>query len=67
MGEYTVGGAIGADYLGLGSDFKFGMVNSIFPKVYISISLMIFLVFFSGELFELLSSVKVKISDKSVK
>lgn len=67
MGEFTVGGAAGADYVGLGSDFKFGMVNSIFPKVYISIFLMIFLVFFSGELFEFLSSIKVKGSDKSTK
>ena len=64
MGEYTVGGAAGADYVGLGADFKFGMVNSIFPKVYISIALMILLVFFSGELFEFFSSIKVKVSNK---
>ncbi len=59
MGEYTVGGVAGSDYVGLGSDFKFGMDHSIFPKVYISISLMMFLIFFSGELFEFLSSVRV--------
>ena len=54
MGEYTVGRVAGTDAFGLGSDFQFAMQYSKFPNVYVSIILMMFLVYVSGEFFEII-------------
>lgn len=59
MGEYTVGQVAGGDSFGLGSDFRNGINYSHFPKVYVTIILMVFLVFVSGEVFEKLIDYKV--------
>ena len=58
MGEYTVGRVAGSNDFGLGSDFQFAMQYSKFPKVYVSIILMMFLVFISGEVFEIVAEYK---------
>ena len=52
MGEYTYGRVAGSDEYGLGIDFQYGMQYSKFEIVYVSIILMVFLVFISGEIFE---------------
>ncbi|MCI5119852.1 MAG: ABC transporter permease subunit [Candidatus Electrothrix sp. AUS4] len=49
MGEYTVGGVAGTNNYGLGSDFQFGMNNTQYEVVYVSIIFMVFLVYASGE------------------
>lgn len=49
MGEFTVGGVAGTNSYGLGSDFQYGMHNTRYEIVYVSIILMVFLVYASGE------------------
>jgi len=52
MGEWTVGGAVNAVYKGLGTEFRTGMDNTLFPKVYVSMILMMCLVYSTGIIFE---------------
>lgn len=49
MGEFTVGGVAGTNSYGLGSDFQYGMNNTQYEVVYVSIIFMVFLVYASGE------------------
>jgi ABC-type nitrate/sulfonate/bicarbonate transport system permease component len=49
MGEYTVGRVSGTNSYGLGSDFQLGMQYTQYETVYVSIVLMVFLVYASGE------------------
>jgi ABC-type nitrate/sulfonate/bicarbonate transport system permease component len=58
MGEFTWGRTAGSSNSGLGSDFQFAMQYSRFEKVYVAIILMVFLVYITGEIFEILASRK---------
>ena len=52
MGEFQFGKTAGHEVYRLGSQFQFAMNYSLFPKMYVTIFLMMFLVFFSGAIFE---------------
>lgn len=64
MGEWTVGGAVNSIYNGLGTEFRFGMDKTQFPKVYVAMLLMMCLVYFSGVVFEESLKIRKFISDK---
>lgn len=61
MGEFTVGRVAGSDDYGLGSDFQFAMQYSKFSKVYVAVILMVFLVFVSGEIFDVIVELNKRI------